>query len=41
MHRPALQREECDQTLAGRWQRDVLITAVDRESAKYVDRYLF
>jgi hypothetical protein len=38
MHRPALQRQERDQTLAGGWQRDMLITAVYRESAEDVDR---
>jgi hypothetical protein len=41
MHRPALQREERDKTLAGWWQRDVLITAVYCESAEYVERQLF
>jgi hypothetical protein len=36
MHRPAFQREEGDEPLAGGWQCDVLITAVNCEFAEQV-----
>jgi low temperature requirement protein LtrA len=41
VHRPALQREKRDQALAGRWQLDGLVAAVNGESAQKVKRELF
>ena len=38
---PAFQRKQCDHALAGRRQSDVLIAAVDCESAEQVERDLF